>query len=182
MRYAVLATVSSRYPALKGRLLTRYSPVRHWSEDRSPRHRSTWMCYARRQRSSWARIKLSEKLYLNQFSRTEVKSLYIRVFLDSCPKLPLEFVYILKFKRIFGVSMYDIRLAPLSYGTFVDVVQFSMSDRCSFPSVCCFRSVTALLLYHIAFRLSRGFSNFFWSFLFFLDSGLPCGSCSRQLC
>ena len=64
--------------------------------------------------------------------------------------------------------MYDIRLAPLSYGTFVDVVQFSMSDRCSFPSVCCSRSVTALLLYHIAFRLSRGFPNFFEVFYFFL--------------
>ena len=30
-------------------------------------HRSTWMCYARRQRSSWARIKLSSKLYLNRY-------------------------------------------------------------------------------------------------------------------
>ena len=60
IRYAVLASVSGRYPPHKGRLLTRYSPVRHWSEDRSPHHRSTWMCYARRQRSSWARIKLSK--------------------------------------------------------------------------------------------------------------------------
>ena len=29
--YAVLASVSGRYPPHKGRLLTRYSPVRHWS-------------------------------------------------------------------------------------------------------------------------------------------------------
>ena len=29
MRYAVLAVVSDCYPPLKGRLLTRYSPVRH---------------------------------------------------------------------------------------------------------------------------------------------------------
>ena len=29
MRYAVLATVSRCYPPLAGRLLTRYSPVRH---------------------------------------------------------------------------------------------------------------------------------------------------------
>ena len=30
--YAVLASVSRRYPPHKGRLLTRYSPVRHWSD------------------------------------------------------------------------------------------------------------------------------------------------------
>jgi hypothetical protein len=29
MLYAVLAAVSDCYPPLKGRLLTRYSPVRH---------------------------------------------------------------------------------------------------------------------------------------------------------
>ena len=29
IRYAVLPSVSRRYPPLKGRLLTRYSPVRH---------------------------------------------------------------------------------------------------------------------------------------------------------
>ena len=36
--YAVLAFVSKRYPPHKGRLLTRYSPVRHWSfpEGKSP--------------------------------------------------------------------------------------------------------------------------------------------------
>ena len=72
--HAVLAFVSKRYPPHKGRLLTRYSPVRHWSEDRSPRHRSTWMCYARRQRSSWARIKLSDLLYIICFSRTNIVS------------------------------------------------------------------------------------------------------------
>ena len=31
MRYAVLAQVSLCYPPMQGRLLTRYSPVRHWS-------------------------------------------------------------------------------------------------------------------------------------------------------
>ena len=67
IRYAVLASVSGRYPPHKGRLLTRYSPVRHWSEDRSPPHRSTWMCYARRQRSSWARIKLSKICIISPF-------------------------------------------------------------------------------------------------------------------
>ena len=42
-------------------------------------HRSTWMCYARRQRSSWARIKLSNKLY--QFTLSSV--LIIRAIYSS---------------------------------------------------------------------------------------------------
>ena len=66
VRYAVLTSVSRRYPPHKGRLLTCYSPVRH----SALLPRSTWMCYARRQRSSWARIKLSSKLYyIRPFSR-----------------------------------------------------------------------------------------------------------------
>ena len=36
--YAVLAAVSSRYSSLPGRLSTRYSPVRHFTRDRSPFH------------------------------------------------------------------------------------------------------------------------------------------------
>ena len=77
LRYAVLSSVSRCYPPHKGRLLTRYSPVRHWSPRRV--HRSTWMCYARRQRSSWARIKLSNKLY--QFTLSSV--LIIRAIYSS---------------------------------------------------------------------------------------------------
>ena len=83
--YAVLAQVSLCYSTRIGRLLTRYSPVRHWSGGRSPRHRSTWMCYARRQRSSWARIKLSKKLYLhssrclNHFSKLDLLLLKLLV-------------------------------------------------------------------------------------------------------
>ena len=77
VRYAVLSSVSRCYPPHKGRLLTRYSPVRHWSPRRV--HRSTWMCYARRQRSSWARIKLSNKLY--QFTLPSV--LIIRAIYSS---------------------------------------------------------------------------------------------------
>ena len=36
MGYAVLTFVSKRYPPHKGRLLTRYSPVRHWSGAEAP--------------------------------------------------------------------------------------------------------------------------------------------------
>ena len=34
--YTVLASVSRRYPVHRGRLLTRYSPVRHWSGAEAP--------------------------------------------------------------------------------------------------------------------------------------------------
>ena len=125
MRYAVLAHVSIRYPALIGRLLTRYSPVRHWSEDRSPHHRSTWMCYARRQRSSWARIKLSKKLYIiDQFRLRNVtvnisfQSSICSITIKSC-----SLHYFLKnSKESFGVSLIFLfrKLSCL-------VVQFSMS-------------------------------------------------------
>ena len=115
--YAVLASVSRRYSPLWGRLLTRYSPVRHWSEDRSPRHRSTWMCYARRQRSSWARIKLSKKLYNNRFYPDVINSSEWFCMLNYLKELSFSSKLICKFKRIFGVF----------FRTFV-VVQFSMSD------------------------------------------------------
>ena len=36
MLYAVLAAVSDCYPPLKGRLLTRYSPVRHYTTVSTP--------------------------------------------------------------------------------------------------------------------------------------------------
>ena len=41
--YSVLATVSSRYPHLEGRLSTRYSPVRHFTHPEGL-SRSTCMC------------------------------------------------------------------------------------------------------------------------------------------
>ena len=41
--YPVLATVSSRYPRLEGRLSTRYSPVRHFTHPEGL-SRSTCMC------------------------------------------------------------------------------------------------------------------------------------------
>ena len=52
-------------------LLTRppLSQRKLWPKSPSSVLRSTWMCYARRQRSSWARIKLSKILYMKQLLR-----------------------------------------------------------------------------------------------------------------
>ena len=86
--HAVLASVSERYPPSEGRLLTRYSPVRHWSESRRTRHRSTWMCYARRQRLSWARIKLSKYCISTDLSANTylkfVLKISLSLFLITC--------------------------------------------------------------------------------------------------
>ena len=46
IHYAVLATVSNRYSPHKGRLLTRYSPVRHSVKEESTR-RSHLQCFVR---------------------------------------------------------------------------------------------------------------------------------------
>ena len=50
--HAVLAPISRGYPPLEDRLLTRYSPICHWNENRSLHSRSTCMHKARRQRLS----------------------------------------------------------------------------------------------------------------------------------
>src|SRR5438552_7274986 len=59
--HPVLATLSSCYPKLRGRSPTCYSAVRHSLQSLRTEVRSTCMFYARRQRLSWARIKLSDK-------------------------------------------------------------------------------------------------------------------------
>ena len=82
---------------------------------------------------------------------------YLLELLRTC------FTKSIKFKRIFGVSC--TLLFKLVH---MIVVQFSMS----FCFACCLSA--ACLLYHIRFRLSRGFSNFFQ--VFFAD---PFGSAPR---
>ena len=66
--HAVLPHVSMGYPPSKGRSPTCYSPVRHSLKYRSTLYRATCMLKTRRQRSFWARIKLSIilKLPLNR--------------------------------------------------------------------------------------------------------------------
>ena len=61
--YAVLASVSRGCSPLEGKLLTRYAPFRHYLL----RDRSTCMPNPRRQRSLWARIKLSNWISIRVF-------------------------------------------------------------------------------------------------------------------
>ena len=57
--YGVLATVSSCYPPPKGKFLRVTHPSATWVKN----SRTTCMCKAYRQRSSWARIKLSSNFH-----------------------------------------------------------------------------------------------------------------------
>ena len=57
--HSVLSNISTSYPHLQGRSPTRYSPVRHSRGEQALPYRSTCMLKTRRQRSFWARIKLS---------------------------------------------------------------------------------------------------------------------------
>ena len=159
IRYAVLASVSGRYPPHKGRLLTRYSPVRHWSEDRSPLHRSTWMCYARRQRSSWARIKLS-KICIISLAEPLLQAL--QSFSSFCS----SFYFLLEFIFSFELSRFYFALFSLLC-TYLFVVQFSMTGL---PPIAFLPSgfLRRLEYYIISSRLCQAFFEsffrFFWLF------------------
>ena len=61
--HSVLSNISTSYPHLQGRSPTRYSPVRHSRGEQALPYRSTCMLKTRRQRSFWARIKLSIILF-----------------------------------------------------------------------------------------------------------------------
>ena len=145
MRYAVLSSVSRCYPPHKGRLLTRYSPVRHWSPRRV--HRSTWMCYARRQRSSWARIKLSNKLY--QFTLPSV--LIIRaIYLSFFYFLELCSLWFFFDRFFFALAFFALYFLLLLFNCQVSILLTKFSWACP--------------LYHFSFILSIGFWNFFQNF------------------
>ena len=142
--YAVLAAVSSCYSPFEGRLLTRYSPVRHWSESRSSLLRSTWMCYARRQRSSWARIKLLKKVCPKRTPQSPfICSLLLCLSCTTCVLIFFELT------RFFTNSFLALYL-------FI-VVQFSRTDSSLSRNL----SLTACILYHIIQRLSRPFCKVF---------------------
>ena len=157
IRYAVLASVSGRYPPHKGRLLTRYSPVRHWSEDRSPRHRSTCMCYARRQRSSWARIKLSKICIISLFRA-----------LQSFPSFCSSFYFLLEF-----ISLLNCRDSTSHF--FLCFVLISLLFNFQWP-VCrlllsfrpAFCGDSNIISY--PFRFVKPFSKVFFTFLTFFRS------------
>ena len=167
VHYEVLATVSGCYPSQRGRFLTRYSPVRHWSEDRSPRHRSTWMCYARRQRSSWARIKLSKILYH---------------FTLRCNNLSSSFCSSFYFVWVFYSWIVRVLLRTFVFALYLSlVVQFSMTvGSLSVPSCPRPRGDSIIISHYLAFvnTFLKLFSKTFLSLLLSFSTA-PLGATAR---
>ena len=99
------------------------------------------MCYARRQRSSWARIKLSNKLYILRLTAVRfVWAIY------------LSFLYF--FRVVFSLVLTDFVFAlAFCFVLLLSVVQLSSFNLALFARAC--------LLYHFSFDLSRGFSKLF---------------------
>ena len=155
MRYAVLAQVSLCYSAHIGRLLTRYSPVRHWSypEGYSPFDLNV-LCtppafILSQDQTLWS-------LYIHWGSPQSTSSLRVIQFAQLLFRVSLLF-----FKRIFE---FLALCAKLNFFSFV-VVQFSKIRR--FPL-----SRSALLVYHFVLSLSTPFFKFFKTFLCFLVKAL----------
>ena len=120
-----------------------------WPKSHSNKLRSTWMCYARRQRSSWARIKLSKYLY--QFVPWHVSIFLFRAMISSF--LLCLSIYSSRINEIFHTRFTCFVLVSL-------VVRFSMTVRCSRRSL----AATACILYHTPYLLVK---HFFLLFLFF---------------
>ena len=112
------------------------------------------MCYARRQRSSWARIKLSKKLYINQclhwMLSTHQSDLFAQLLVRASVDLFLSPLNSKEFSE-------SLVLCLLSLYTWL---LFNFQWALWFA--CCLSA--AYLLYHIRLPLSRGFSNFFQVF------------------
>ena len=112
------------------------------------------MCYARRQRSSWARIKLSKSLYQNT-DLSVIQSLCFRVLLLAS----FTFCWVV-FSSV-RISEIRFKLFALYFSL---VVQFSKIISVS-------RSrVPTFLLYHISSALSIPFLKSFRDFLRFFAS------------
>ena len=117
------------------------------------RHRSTWMCYARRQRSSWARIKLSNKLYILRFrGQILVWAIYS------------SFLYF--FRVVFSLVLTDfcIRTCIFCFVLLSSVVQLSSFNRSCFRvSLSIISPLFILVKYFFKFSLkffSRHFDDF----------------------
>ena len=102
------------------------------------------MCYARRQRSSWARIKLSKNSISTSFDVNTVFRVSLTLILLLC----LVCVFFWNFRDL----SHDTKYRSLCFISRL-VVQFSMT----YAALCC----TAFLLYCTLSRLSIPFWNFF---------------------
>ena len=151
------------------------------------------MCYARRQRSSWARIKLSKKFYIS----TRRCQYLFQSFSDFLNTFTFAwFVFLLEFSRSLTRYIFCIVLCVSSL---VLLFNFQWPTPCSLHSLTIIpqpkpfvntflkiffknffaqaialarinaRSCAALLVYHFPPRLSIGFFKVFWSFFHFFS-------------
>ena len=116
------------------------------------------MCYARRQRSSWARIKLSKSLYQNTVPRD-------LIFLLS--SLALSFFYFLLSSILICKNFRDPFQAFLAL-YFSLVVQFSMISFCLAFARPCYYTTSPRLCQYL-------FQNFFKKFFRGLSQASLCG-------
>ena len=107
------------------------------------------MCYARRQRSSWARIKLSNKLYILRLQTVR----FVWAIYSS-------FLYF--FRVVFSLVLTDFVFAL----AFLLCTSFICCSIVKFQSALFAR---ACLLYHFRPHLSRGFSKVFSIFFNFFS-------------
>ena len=141
IRYAVLASVSGRYPPHKGRLLTRYSPVRHWSGAEAPSPFDlNVLC-------------TPPALILSQDQTLEI-FVFHPIGEDRLKSIPSLIALSLPFLELYSLSELRDVLSHLHALYFI--------SYCSiFKDHFAAAFATARLLYHIKLGLSTPFSNFF---------------------
>ena len=138
------------------------------------------MCYARRQRSSWARIKLSNKLYIIRLMRFDSFELFILAFftfLELCSlwfwqilfsHLLFCFVLLLSVVQLssFNRSRFYVSLSIISPRT-PFVKRFFKTFLSFFEWFFSVFFATALLFYHFPFYLSSTYLKFLSNFFTF---------------
>ena len=159
--HTVLATVSGCYSALEGRLLTRYSPVRHWCISTPVRLECVMHAASVNPEPGSNSLKNSISNVLRH--QTSFSELFCLSFF---------FYFVMSFSKFFNEipSHFSVLLRNFF------VVQFSMIKWSTRRSICCILSgifhalnLTAYLLYIKLLKLSTLFWNFFWFFSLFIS-------------
>ena len=114
------------------------------------------MCYARRQRSSWARIKLSKKI---SFAYLVCINPFLELLWFALFTLSFFSWVISSHWCLFGI--YEFPLSFPSISQYCSLFVFSSFAVQFSRSVCFPLSRTALLVYHTCYRLSSTFLNLF---------------------
>ena len=152
MCYAVLASVSRCYPPRKGRLLTRYSPVRHWSIATSVRLECVMHAASvHPEPGSNSRYLLYYLAHGFPFrlitsSLSSLALSFLPIFLELCSLLKVlrdPFAHILPYMLVLLLLLFSFQGSTLP------------PHR------------AARLLYHFPLALSRPFRKFFWFFQIF---------------